>query len=285
VLTLSPFSPPAFGPAHLDDARAFLAEWGFVTLRGLLGDAEVDAMEAECNAAQAGLIAGELPERYGTTELVDDSTGERTRRFANYVLHVTELSAATDRAFGDPRLLALLTDWLGAEVWRDDKRFGVVYQDARSGPESSYSRIGWHSDWQSGPQRQVWPSVALTFHLDATSPANGFLRVVPGSHRWATPAPYDNVNGIEIPAGSAPWGGYGETPPPFAMPLGFEKVPGEVSVYAERGDVLLHDSYLWHSAARATDDSTTRRHVRGSWFAGERPPADEPSVFVKNAAR
>jgi len=27
----------------------------------------------------------------------------------------------------------------------DDDRFGVVYQDARPGQHSGYSRIGWHS--------------------------------------------------------------------------------------------------------------------------------------------
>lgn len=69
------------------------------------------------------------------------------------------------------------------------------------------------------------------------------------------------------------------------MPLGFEKVPGEIGVYLERGDILLHDAYLWHSAARATDDHTTRRHVRGGFFAGTRPPAGAPDEFVKNAAR
>jgi len=69
------------------------------------------------------------------------------------------------------------------------------------------------------------------------------------------------------------------------MPLGFEKVPGEVAVYAERGDVAFHDGYLWHSAARATVDGSIRRHVRGSWFGGERPAEDSDDTFVKNAAR
>src|SRR5205807_9124826 len=122
--------------------------------------------------------------------------------------------------------------------------FGIVYQDARPQRGSGYSRIGWHSDWQSGPHLDIWPSVAFTLHLDATSPANGFLRVVPGSH-----------------LGDAE-----------GMPPGFERVPGEVAVYADRGDVLLHEARLWHSAARGTDDGPggIRRHLRGSWCAGTR---------------
>ncbi len=69
------------------------------------------------------------------------------------------------------------------------------------------------------------------------------------------------------------------------MPLHFGKIPGEIGVYAERGDILFHDCYLWHSAAAATDMSARRRHVRGSWLAGERPVAFGTGDFVKNAVR
>jgi ectoine hydroxylase-related dioxygenase (phytanoyl-CoA dioxygenase family) len=177
---------------------------------------------------------------------------------------------------------------LGEPGWLlESMRFGVVYQDARPGRESGYTRIGWHSDWQSGPHLPVWPSVAFTIHIDETSPANGFLRVVPGSHRWQTPAPYRNANDADVPEGSQPAAGHTDEPAPFEMPLGFERIPGEIAIYCERGDILLHDAYLWHSAARATDDATRRRHVRGSWYSGQPlDPEDGASeAFVKNAAR
>jgi ectoine hydroxylase-related dioxygenase (phytanoyl-CoA dioxygenase family) len=131
----------------------------------------------------------------------------------------------------------------------------------------------------------MWPATAVTIHIDGTSPANGFLRVVPGSHLWATPAPHDNVNGAVVPPGSAATGGYTAAPPPFPMPLRFEKVPGEVALYAEPGDILFHDCYLWHSAAVATDITSRRRHVRGSWYGGQRPVEFGEKDFVKNAAR
>lgn len=108
---------------------------------------------------------------------------------------------------------------------------------------------------------------------------------MPGSHRWATPAPYRNINNAPVPDDARPTGGYTAVSPPFAMPLGFERIRGEIPVYTEPGDIILHDAYLWHSAARATDDVTTRRHVRGSYLNGDREGDGKREVFVKNAAR
>jgi len=275
-----------FGPDRLDDLDAWFRANGFVILRGLLSAVEVDALEAECARAQVDLVAGRLPGRFGTSILIEGDAGEKATRFANYVTHITELSPTARAAASHPLVVGLMQRWLGAGCWlMDDVRFGVVYQDARPGRESSYTRIGWHSDWQSGPHLRIFPSVAFTFHIDATSPDNGFLRVVPGSHRWATPAPYDNINGIPVPEGADPAGGWGDEAPPVPMPLAFGKVPGEVAVYTERGDVIFHDSYLWHSAARATDDGARRRHVRGAYHTGEHLSEDGFETFVKNAAR
>ena len=106
----------------------------------------------------------------------------------------------------------------------------------------------------------MWPGLAFTIHFDPTSPANGFLRVLPGSHRGGTEG----------------------------MPPGFERVPGEIAVYQERGDVLFHHADLWHSAARATAEGApaVRRHLRGSWHGGARLGIGHGTDdFVKNAAR
>lgn len=273
-----------FSPGERVELVAHYRRYGFVVIRGLVTDDLLARMESECVQAQQQVIAGELPDRYGSTTFLDDAAKAET--FANYVEYVNELSPAVREAAADPFLVSVLTELLGPDCWLNDaNRFGVVYQDSRPGKQSGYTRIGWHSDWQSAPNLAIWPGTAFTFHVDGTSPANGFLRVVPGSHRWATPAPYRNINGAAVPEDSRPTGGYTDQEPPFAMPLGFEKIPGEVGIYAERGDVILHDAYLWHSAARATDDDSTRRHVRGGYFTGNRAGDGSREVFVKNAAR
>jgi ectoine hydroxylase-related dioxygenase (phytanoyl-CoA dioxygenase family) len=276
--------PGVFNPGQRADLIAHYRRYGFAVIRDLFPSQLTDQMESECVRAQRQVIAGELPDRHGSTIFLDEAA--KAEKFANYVEYVTELSPAVVEGATDAFLVDVIKELIGPDCWLSaDARAGVVYQDSRPGRESGYTRIGWHSDWQSAPNLDIWPATAFTFHIDGTSPANGFLRVVPGSHLWATPAPYRNINGVPVPEDARPTGGYAVTEPPFPMPLGFEKVRGEIPVYTERGDIILHDAYLWHSAARATDDATTRRHVRGGYLNGDPEGDGKREVFVKNAAR
>jgi hypothetical protein len=250
------------------DLAALAADFrrdGYVVVRGLFDDEQLAALEASLVATQQGIADGTIDRaRYGGDFLTSVGPGG-VAPFVHYVKDVLTLSPEAHAAFHHPVLVELLTRCFdGAVPWMFDEsfgsRFGAVYQDARPGQEMTYTRIGWHSDHQAFPSSDFWPSIALTFHIDATSPANGFLRVVPGSHEWPTDG----------------------------MPLGFEKIPGEIPVYCDRGDVILHHCDLWHSAARATEDPPggIRRHLRGSWNAGRRPsPGEEIEPFNKNAAR
>jgi ectoine hydroxylase-related dioxygenase (phytanoyl-CoA dioxygenase family) len=283
----APAEAAVFGPVidqnTLDSLELCYRDNGFVILRGVFAAELMDRMETECVATQQKVLVHELPERYGSTVFLDDAA--KAERFVNYVEYVNEVAPAVREAATHPVLVAVLRRLLGDDAWlRDSNSHGIVYQDARPGKESGYTRIGWHSDWQSGPSLEVWPAIAFTFHIDGTSPANGFLRVVPGSHQWATPAPFKNINDIEVPEDAKPTGGHTDIEPPFEMPLRFEPVPGEIPVYTGRGDIILHDCYLWHSAARATDENTARRHVRGSYFGGDRA-GERVEQFIKNAAR
>jgi hypothetical protein len=248
--------------AHtLDAACTSFTERGFTIIRGLYSERELDALQLELEDLQRQLVAGKLPEGCGTVILDDPDAIIDGEPFAHYVCEITPVSQRARAAVMHPDVVDAVQRLIGPDAWLlEEDRFGVVYQDARPGEGSGYSRIGWHSDAQSGPNLDWWPSVAFTIHLDATSPQNGFLRVAPGSH----------LGGTE------------------GMPLGFEKVPGEVGVYCDRGDVLLHHSDLWHSAARATDDGEggIRRHIRGGWYGGNRPSQKHGLAdFVKNARR
>ena len=250
-----------FGPGDLGRLAEFFDAYGYATLRGAIDDDALGGAERELVAAQEALVAGGLDARHATAILDDPDATVDGRRFAHYVCFATRISPLADGLVHRPALVETARRILGKQAWLlDYEQFGIVYQDARPGPGSGYSRIGWHTDHQSGPHLDVWPGMAFTIHFDPTSPANGFLRVLPGSHRTGT-------DGI---------------------PSGFERVPGEIAVYQERGDVLVHHADLWHAAARATadGDAAIRRHLRGSWHGGTPLEVGHGTDdFVKNALR
>jgi ectoine hydroxylase-related dioxygenase (phytanoyl-CoA dioxygenase family) len=254
-------SPGVFTGAGVEEAEAYFRAYGSVTLRGLYDELSLAGAEDELVAAQQRLAEGSLDERHATDILDEADATIGGRPFAHYVCFATQVSPRADALVHHPALVELTRRLLGPRAWLlDDEQFGVVYQDARPDPGSGYSRIGWHTDHQSGPHLAIWPGVAFTVHFDPTSPANGFLRVVPGSH----------LGGVE------------------GLPPAFERVPGEIALYQERGDVLLHDADLWHGAARGTADGepAIRRHLRGSWHGGTRlEPGHGTDDFVKNAQR
>lgn len=250
-----------FGPDELDRLEAFFADHGYATLRGVYEQADLLDAEAELVDAQHRVAAGRLDPRHGSVALDEPGAEIDGRPFAHYAYFATQVSAAADALVHHPVLVEVAQRTLGPDAWLlDYEVFGVVYQDARPDPGSGYSRIGWHTDHQSGPHLNMWPGMAFTIHFDPTSPANGFLRALPGSH----------LGGTE------------------GIPLGFERVPGEIAVYQERGDVLFHHADLWHGAARGTDDGggSFRRHLRGSWHGGTRLEVGHGTDdFVKNALR
>ena len=188
-----------FGPDDLDGLCAHLDTHGYATLRGAIDDELLAAAEDELVRAQEQLVDGVLDARHATAVLDDPDAMVVGARFAHYVCFATSASPLADRLVHLPALVEVDRRRLGPQAWLlDYEQFGVVYQDARPGPRSGYSRIGWHTDHQSGPHLDVWPGLAFTIHFDPTSPANGFLRVLPGSHRGGTDG----------------------------MPPGFERVPG-----------------------------------------------------------
>jgi len=250
-----------FRPEHLDEFEAYFALHGFATLRGAIDEDELAGAEAELVSAQQLLVAGGLGAHHSTDILDDPDAVIDGARFAHYVCFATRAAPRAERLVHQTPLVAVIGRLLGPDAWLlDYEQFGVVYQDARPGPQSGYSRIGWHTDHQSGPHLDIWPGVAFTIHFDPTSPANGFLRVLPGSHLAGTER----------------------------IPAAFERVPGEIAVYQERGDVLFHHADLWHGAARATaeGEAAVRRHLRGSWHGGTRLEVGHGTDdFVKNAER
>ena len=205
---VSPADPGVFAPDRIDDLVSFFEGNGYATLRGVFDEPVLAGAEEELVAAQRLLAEGRLNARHGTVILDEPDATIDGEPFAHYVCFATAASPGADRLARHPVLVDIARRILGPEAWLlDYEQFGVVYQDARPDPGSAYSRIGWHTDHQSGPHLDIWPGAAFTIHFDPTSPANGFLRVLPGSH-------------LGGPAG---------------MPPGFERVPGEIAAVPGAG--------------------------------------------------
>ena len=169
------------------------------TLRGLFDETKLTEAEDELVGAQRRLVEG-------SSMPAPDGHPRRARR------HHRRPAVRPLRLLRHPGLAP------GRPLWSTTRRcVDVIGRAARPGrmaprlravrrrlpgcparPGSGYSRIGWHTDHQSGPHLDIWPGVAFTIHFDPTSPANGFLRVLPGSHRGGT----------------------------AGIPPGFERVPG-----------------------------------------------------------
>ncbi len=163
-----PVEPGVFGPRQRDDLVAFYRRHGFVVVRDLFPLELMAAMEAECIAAQQQVIAGELPDRHGSTVFLDEAA--KAERFANYVEYVNELSPATLTAATDPFLVEVIRELIGPSCWLNDtSRAGVVYQDcdrARSPvtPGSAGTR--------TGRRRRTWTSGRpLRSRSTSTAPA------------------------------------------------------------------------------------------------------------------
>src|SRR5690348_10183691 len=134
--------PSTYPVTDLDAAVAEYRELGFVVLRELCTAAQLDALQVELEGLQHRLTRGELPERCGTVILDDPDALIDGEPFAHYVCHATQVSALVHDAVMHPAIADAAQRILGADAWLlDDDRFGVVYQDARPGPQSGYSRI------------------------------------------------------------------------------------------------------------------------------------------------
>ena len=172
-----------FSSDQLDQLVSFYEVNGYATLRRAFDEPALAEAEDELAAVQRLLSEGELDARHGTVILDEPDATIDNRPFAHYVCFATAASPTADRLVHHPVLVEIAGRLLGPNAWLlDYEQFGVVYQDARPDPGSGYSRIGWHTDHQSGPHLDIWPGAAFTIHFDPTSPANGFLRTLPGSH-------------------------------------------------------------------------------------------------------
>ncbi len=208
-------------------AAHFLAEAGFLLLRGVFSDAEMDVLDADFAAAV-------------TAARVDDgeSWWAATRTGDHYpcrLLNFERKSAALRELFADPRFLAI------GEILSDGHRPGDPFGEhfsavtaegltKRVGSVEGFACLPWHKDCDRGGHSMYCSGLTIGICLTPVDAAHGGLDVMAGSHR-ANIARTQTDRGLDLPV---------------------------VGIRADRGDVTVHLSCALH---RSTHPERDERRV------------------------
>ena len=130
-------------------------------------------------------------------------------------------------------------------------------------------RLFWHYDWfgwqDARSYEPVPPQIFLMYYLSDTTPRNGCLRVIPGSHLHHNPlhdllrAPHSKDLGAARDLETAPE---------------FTTRPDEVDVPVKTGQLVIGDARLLH--ATHSNDTDERRTVITLWFQPDPASLPEP---------
>ena len=215
------------------DARAALAGDGFVRLPGLLSPDEIATLRGAADAALRG-VSPEHRARYrsnGTLENLADHPD-----LAMIALSDTIMDALRSLGASDPR-------------WTS----GYLISKPPSG-----APLFWHQDWWGWGWDASYdapaPQLFVMIYLVDTTPENGCLRVIPGSHRNA-----HTLHGLGTAHGQA-LAAYDDPDDPA-----YAEHPDQRAVPVTVGDVVVGDARLLHGAH--ANRSGAERPLLTLWYA------------------
>lgn len=168
----------------------------------------------------------------------------------------------------DPRFSALLElAGQGARLGTEEKD-GMVLNHYINGPESKFSKMGWHTDglrdiFYGG---KLNPMLNVGIHLSTQHQENGGLKILPGTHKQSI---YQML---------------------FRKKYFLDNNADakEVSILPNAGDLTVHDGRLWHRVAQSTiqGEESRRRVIYIPIIAGKYAPKNEnsPTVFYQRFA-
>jgi hypothetical protein len=233
--------------ARTEDAGHFLAEAGFLLLRGVLTDAELDAIDTDLLQAVERATPDDGEAWWaGTADGV---------QYPCRILNFERKSGALRHLFDEARYRAI-GDLLGDGHAPGDP-FGEHYADVtaeglvkRVDSVAGLACLPWHKDCDRGGHSLYCSGLTIGICLTAVDEAHGGLDVMAGSHR-ANIAREQAERGLDLPA---------------------------VTLQADRGDVTVHLSCALH---RSTHPASAERRVAYSGFT--LPPRD--GVAASTGAR
>lgn len=234
----------AFTLDQRDEAACFLAEAGFLRLRSVFTEAEVEALDAELAVAVEAARPDDGASWWATTK-----AGEE---YPCRVLDLVARSPKLGELLGDPRFLAI------GEILDDGHLpgdpFGEHFSDLtaeglvkRVDSVEGLSCLPWHKDCERGGHSMFCSGLTIGICLTPVDEAHGGLDVLAGSHRTHL-ARRQVDQGVDLPVAT----------------LG-----------AERGDVTVHLSCALH---RSTHPASAERRVIYTGFALPPRPGDHDGV-------
>lgn len=236
----------------------FFETFGFIHFKRFVSEETVDQMLRESERVQAEWIQDGRKMVYGVPiKFGRDVNGNPiVQRFA----FLNKFSTLFEEFLKDPRLEALF-DFIGAPDSRIgvNERDGLVFNHYVNTENSNYTQLGWHTDALRDIfyGNKIMPMLNVGLHLDHSSPANGGLRILPGTHN----------KGIRT--------------------LLFRKFyylnnkadKHEFGPTVEPGDLTVHDGRIWHRVAQSpfVGEKSRRRVMYIPIISGKYLPRDESS--------
>lgn len=240
------------------EQKDFFETYGFIHFKNFINRQVVEDMLRESERVQEEwikegrkMVCG-VPIKFGR----DVNGTPIVQRFA----FLNKYSPLFEEFLKDPRLLALF-DFIGAPDSRIgvNERDGLVFNHYVNTENSNYTQLGWHTDALRDIfyGNKIMPMLNVGVHFDHSSPENGGLRILPGTHN----------KGIRT--------------------LLFRKFyylsnkadKQEFGLTVDPGDLTVHDGRIWHRVAQSpfVGEKSRRRVMYIPIISGKYLPRDESS--------
>lgn len=248
------------------EQKNFFERNGYIHFKNFIKPETVDLLvraskEVEAYWLKRGVTkVNGVPLKFGKD--LDGST--IVQRFA----FINQHSAVFAELLQDPRLKILL-DLIGpgARIAEDEKD-GIVFNHYVNGPESKFTKMGWHVDGLRDifHGTKLNPMLNVGIHLNNLGPQHGGLRIIPGTHKQGLYSLFFKKKHF----------------------LDHDVDPEEIAIIPEAGDLTVHDGRLWHRVAKSevTGEESRRRVLYFPIIAGKYQPKNEnsPTVFYQRFA-
>lgn len=240
------------------EQKEFFDTYGFIHFKNFVAKDTVAEMLQESERVQQQWIdegrkmVNGVPIKYGKD--VDGKT--IVQRFA----FLNQFAPIFQDFIRDPRFKALY-ELIGEPDSRigENEKDGLVFNHYVNTENSNFSQLGWHTDALRDIfyGNKVMPMLNVGLHFDTSSPENGGLRLLPGTHnKGITTLLFRKI-----------------------YYLSNKEDKKEIGLSVEPGDLTVHDGRLWHRVAQSpfVGEKSRRRVMYVPIICGKFQPRNEQS--------